>query len=204
MLSGRLPLPLLALAALAALAAGPTKVRAAPLDAETCTKLQGEQERLENAGVEKDLAKGPVWAKANLAPDKLGLVQRFIEIEEQLLFRCRNKAIVHLPPESEAPESAEDKDDDDKDTAGKGPAGKGGVEGQTPKKAAAAAKPAKGAGGWKKAPAKSAAHPELSAAPGVTEIAKRPAKVKVEDAYKIPPPDPDVNPFADQLKLPAD
>jgi hypothetical protein len=216
--SGRPPPFLIALAALAALAAL-TQARAAPLDAETCAKLQGEQERLENAGVEKDMAKGPAWAKANLAPEKLNLVQRFIEIEEQLLFRCRNKAIVNLPPETEAPatgdQAEQDKDDDDKDTAAKAPnsgAAKAAApkpKVQTPKKAGAvpAAKPAPAkkleAGGARKPPNKAAARPALSSEPGVTAVEKRPARAKVDDAYKAPPPDPSVNPFADQLKLPA-
>jgi hypothetical protein len=212
--SGRPPPFLIALAALAALAAL-TQARAAPLDAETCAKLQGEQERLENAGVEKDMAKGPAWAKANLAPEKLNLVQRFIEIEEQLLFRCRNKAIVNLPPETEAPatgdQAEQDKDDDDKDAAtransraAKTAAPKPKV--QTPKKASAApaARPAKKVeAGGRKPPSKAAARPELSSEPGVTAVEKRPARAKVDDAYKPPPPDPNVNPFADQLKLPA-
>ncbi|HEY1244866.1 MAG TPA: hypothetical protein VGF29_08550 [Hyphomicrobiaceae bacterium] len=213
--SGRLPLSFVALAALAALAAGLTQARAAPLDAETCAKLQGEQERLENAGVEKDMAKGPAWAKANLAPEKLNMVQRFIDIEEQLLFRCRNKVIVTLPSETEAPatgdQAEQDKDDDDKDAAtransraAKTAAPKPKV--QTPKKASAApaARPAKKVeAGGRKPPSKAAARPELSSEPGVTAVEKRPARAKVDDAYKPPPPDPNVNPFADQLKLPA-
>ncbi|HEY7548474.1 MAG TPA: hypothetical protein VH913_03030 [Hyphomicrobiaceae bacterium] len=217
--SGRLPLSLVALAALAALAGAPTQARAAPLDAETCAKLQGEQERLENAGVEKDMAKGPAWAKANLAPEKLNLVQRFIEIEEQLLFRCRNKVIVNLPAETEAPatgdQAEQDKDDDDKDAATKAPTSRAAKAAApkpkvpTPKKAAAApaAKPPPAkkleAGGARKPPSKAAARPTLSSEPGVTAVEKRPARAKADDAYKPPPPDPNVNPFADQLKLPA-
>src|SRR5215468_51747 len=93
-------LPLLVLGFVLALAGALVQARAAPLDADTCGKLQSEQEQLENAGVEKDMAKGPAWAKDNLPYEKLSRVKRFIEIEEQLLFRCRNKAIVHLPPET--------------------------------------------------------------------------------------------------------
>jgi hypothetical protein len=37
----------------------------------------------------------------------------------------------------------------------------------------------------------------------VTSIEKTPPKAKVDDAYKAPPPDPSVNPFAGQLNLPA-
>src|SRR5688572_3211699 len=98
MLSARL---LFSLVALVAGVAALTQARAAPLDAEACAKLQAEQGQLEGAGVEKDMAKGADWAKANLGLEKLQRVQRFIEIEEQLLFRCRSKTIVHLVPENE-------------------------------------------------------------------------------------------------------
>src|SRR5262245_34618188 len=113
MISARLSLLVVALGLALA------QARAAPLDADTCATLQLEQEQLENAGVEKDMAKGPAWAKDNLPYAKLAHVRRFIEIEEQLLFRCRNKAIVHLPPESEAAtagDRADDKDDDDENS----------------------------------------------------------------------------------------
>jgi hypothetical protein len=195
MTSGRSFFVLAGLIALAGLVAARAPARATPLDADTCAKLQGEQERLENVGVEKDMAKGPVWAKANLAPEKLDLVRRFIEIEEQLLFRCRNKALVHLAPEAEGSSTGDqsDPDDDDKEA--------------TPK-AGSASKQASGkpvAGAARKAPGKAAARrgSKLSSEPGVTAIAKRPPKAKMDDAYKAPPPDPNLNPFADQLKLPA-
>ena len=91
---------------LAALAAALAQARAAPLDAESCAKLMNEHGQLEQAGVEADMAKGPEWAKANLLPEKLERIRRFIEIEEQLLFRCRQKSLVSLPPEVEAAPAA--------------------------------------------------------------------------------------------------
>ena len=208
-------LPLLLIALVASLA----HASAAPLDADTCAKLQSEQEQLENAGVEKDMAKGPAWAKDNLPYDKLVRVKRFIEIEEQLLFRCRNKAIVKLPPETDAANAgdrSDDKDDDDDDNnkaaaetpakAVKAPTAP--VKGAEPKQPAtkpppAAAAKKQEAAGAKKPAAKAAVQaPDLSSEPGVTAIEKRPPKAKVDDAYKVPPPDPGANPFADQLKLP--
>ena len=96
MISGRLPF---LLAALVASAGALTQARATPLDAETCAKHQTEHGELERAGVEKDMEKGPGWAKANLGLEKMQRVQRFIELEELLLFRCRSRAIVHLTPE---------------------------------------------------------------------------------------------------------
>jgi hypothetical protein len=208
MTSGRLSF---VLAALVASAAALTEGRAAPLDAETCAKHQIEHTELERAGVEKDMEKGPDWAKANLGLEKMQRVQRFIELEEVLLFRCRSRTIVHLTPEREwsTDQDSDDKDDNDDDKE----ATKGGKAGAAPAKAdptkadpkqkPPAAKPAATPKKPppKTAPAKSAA--EQPAESGVTSIEKRPPpKAKVDDAYKVPPVDPSVNPFANQLNLP--
>jgi outer membrane biosynthesis protein TonB len=105
---------LLLLAAVLGTGAALSQARAAPLDAETCTKLMIEQGALEKAGVEQDMAKGVEWAKANLGLEKLGQVRRFIELEEQIVFRCRSKSLVTLPPdpETEPQEKDQDKDKD--------------------------------------------------------------------------------------------
>jgi hypothetical protein len=204
MLSGRLPL--LVVAALVASAAALTEARAAPLDAEACTKLQAEHGELERTGVEKDMENGPDWAKANLGVEKMQRVQRYIELEELLLFRCRSKALVHLSPEREWT-TDQDSDDNDADKETAPNAGKAGeAQSDEPKqkpdagKAKApqpAAKPA-GAKATRAPPAKSAAGDP--AEPGVTSIEKRsPPRAKVDDAYKAPPPDPSVDPFATQV-----
>jgi hypothetical protein len=218
MISGRL---LFLLAALAACVTALAQARAAPLDAEACTKLQTEHGELENAGVEKDMEKGPDWAKANLGLEKLQRVQRFIELEELLLFRCRSRTIVHLTPEREwsADQDNDDKDDkddnDDKDAAPRtGKAGAASAKAADPKQkpdagrktdAQPAAKPKKqnpGAQPAKTTPAKAAAGQPTES--GVTSIEKRPPpKAKVDDALKVQPPDPSVDPFAHQLKPPA-
>ena len=109
MTTGRI---LLFLAAFAALLAG---ARAAPLDAESCAKLLNEHGELEGAGVEADMAKGAEWAKANLGLEKLQRIRRFIEVTEQLVFRCRQKSLVSLPAENDD-QKDQDKDDD-KDAA---------------------------------------------------------------------------------------
>ena len=203
MRSGRL---LLLVAALVASVAVLTQARAGPLDAETCAKLQTEHTDLERAGVEKDMEKGPDWAKANLGLEKLQRVQRFIELEELLMFRCRSRAIVHLTPDREwsTDQDNDDKDekDDDDDKAapkdGKAAAAPAKADPKqkadagkkvAPKKADPGAKPAK-------APPAKAAQGQ-PAGPGITSIEKRPPpKAKVDDAYKPPPPDPAVDPFA--------
>jgi hypothetical protein len=184
MTAGYLPL-----IALVALAVALTQARAAPLDADTCAKLQTEQAQLESAGVEKDMTKGPVWAKANLGLERMQRVQRFIEIEEQLLFRCRSKAIVHLAPETEAATgNRADQDKDDENDDDKASTAKAKPAAQPAAKPAAGASKRQGSGTAKKPPARAAARE--SAEPGVTTIQKRPPKAKVDDAFKVPPADP--------------
>lgn len=85
----------------AALVAHAVVVHAAPLDKEECAKLKGEQVLLEQGGVRASMGRGPEWAKANLAPDKLEQVRRIIEIDEQLLFRCQGRPLVNF---KEAPD----------------------------------------------------------------------------------------------------
>jgi hypothetical protein len=111
---------LLALALLAS-ATVLTKARAAPLDADTCNKLMIEQGTLEDAGAEQNMAKGPEWAKANLAPEKIEQVRRFIELEALILFRCRSKSRVTLPPEPEIEDQDKDQGKQAKDGQGKDP-----------------------------------------------------------------------------------
>src|SRR5262245_47097362 len=76
--------------------------RAAQLDKESCGKLKGEQVQLEKEGARSNLAKGPDWVKANLAPEKLDQVRRLIEVDEQLLFRCGGRPLVVLPSDPDA------------------------------------------------------------------------------------------------------
>lgn len=61
---------------------------AAPLEKEACDQLQTEKQSLTQQGVEKDMEKGPEWAKANLQPTRLELVKRYISVNEQIKFRC--------------------------------------------------------------------------------------------------------------------
>ncbi len=216
MTSGRLLLYLIALVALL------TQARAAPLDGDACVKLMGEHNQLETAGIERDMAKGPAWAKANLAPEKLAQVRRFIELEELLLFRCRGKSLVNLPPEQETPATGDqaEQDQQDKTKEADRPASgaaktKASEPTQEPKpktdagKKAGAQPTGKPAAQPKKPDRSPAKKPQPKAAarqptePGVTAIEKTPPKTKVDDAYKPPPPDPSINPFANQLNLPA-
>jgi hypothetical protein len=106
--------------------------RATQLDKESCTKLKSEQAQLEKDGARSSLGKGPDWAKANLAPEKIEHVRRLIEVDEQLLFRCGGRPLVVLPGDPDAapgegaaekPETAPlDKDKSPADGAKKAPA----------------------------------------------------------------------------------
>ncbi len=72
---------------------------AAPLDAGSCEVARVEQGQLDTDGVRADVERGADWGRSNLAPERLRLVARWIELEEQILFRCpRPKP----PPESAA------------------------------------------------------------------------------------------------------
>ena len=59
------------------------------LDKATCDGLKDEQTKLSAAGVTDAMHRGPEWAKANLPEEKLKMVARWIDIEEQINFRCR-------------------------------------------------------------------------------------------------------------------
>ena len=71
---------------------------ATPLDEESCKKLQTERQGLAVLGVDKNLEKGADWAKANLKPADIILVKRYLELYEQLKFRCE-KVIALIEPD---------------------------------------------------------------------------------------------------------
>lgn len=77
-------------------------VRAAPLDPPACAALDKERDDLLAAGLKTDMDKGPAWAKANLAAERLAKIQRLIAIEEQLSFRC-DKLVTAAPQIKEPP-----------------------------------------------------------------------------------------------------
>lgn len=191
------------------LANGGVRVRAEPLDAATCGQLKGEQVRMEQTGVRGNMEKGPAWAKSNLAADKLEQIRRLMDLDEQLLFRCSSRNLVELPPDADAdPAPTPAKADND----GKDPASS---------KTDAAPVPQKKPGTVKAAPAEQAKTPAAKPKPkeaaktapttpkapakdtGVTPsadkaaaAAKTKAKSKADDAYKPPPVNPAVDPFA--------
>lgn len=82
-----------------------------PLDKDTCSKLQAEKQTLSMLGVDKEYAKGPDWAKANLRPAELNNLRRFINIDEQLKFRCGFAIVTLRAPATDEPEDGDDNDE---------------------------------------------------------------------------------------------
>jgi hypothetical protein len=61
---------------------------AGPLTRDVCEKLEVELADLAAAGAQADMAKGPAWARANLPPERIERIGRYIYVSEQLTFRC--------------------------------------------------------------------------------------------------------------------
>jgi hypothetical protein len=64
------------------------------LDAETCNQLRLEHMKYVASGAATDVQRGPEWAKANLAQDKLRDIELFIQLEEQINFGCRDAKLT--------------------------------------------------------------------------------------------------------------
>jgi hypothetical protein len=83
---------------LAASVAAPAPAAAVPLEPTACEELRGKLETLRSDGAAADMARGPDWARANLAPERLQRIGTLLEVEEQLNFRCGiAKARITLP-----------------------------------------------------------------------------------------------------------
>ena len=61
---------------------------ATPLEKEVCSDLKEEHGQLVAAGAKANMERGPAWAKAKLQPDQIKQIERIINVEEQLAFRC--------------------------------------------------------------------------------------------------------------------
>ncbi len=79
-------------------ALSPLAAVARPLDSTVCADLDKEKIALETAGVANDLRLTPDQAKA-LAADRLKLVQRYVQVSADVLFRCPIAVVI-------APEAA--------------------------------------------------------------------------------------------------
>lgn len=186
-------------------------LRATPLDKDGCTKLKVEQSQLEQGGTRGSMGRGPEWAKANLAPEKLDQIRRLIEVDEQLLFRCQGRPLVNLRETDPQLPAAEGKQPPKRPLTKAPKASEGEKKGPVPVRKAAAPPVEKAV--VKEAPAakKATAAPTPPAPPAkdgkegedkkaaAIKAAKAKAKAKANDAYRPPAPDWSSNPFADQL-----
>ena len=75
--------------ALCSILAAPHPVSAEPLDQGGCDRLETERQALIVLGIDKYFEKGSDWAKANLTVADLNLVKRYLNVYEQLKFRCQ-------------------------------------------------------------------------------------------------------------------
>ncbi len=81
--------------ALFALCAATTlRAVAEPLDPDACQRLRTEREALTVLGIDNYFERGADWVKSNLTAADLNLVKRYVNVFEQLKFRC--------PPETAA------------------------------------------------------------------------------------------------------
>lgn len=98
----------LTVAMMAALLAPMPTAHAERLDWKACEALKSERAALEGKGVRGQMERGPEWAATNLSAAKLVTIRRYIEVDEQLKFRChgvqrtvkykgRNVAVPPLP-----------------------------------------------------------------------------------------------------------
>jgi hypothetical protein len=85
-----------------------------PLDEEACQRLRTERQALTVLGIDKHFEKGALWAKERLTVADLNLVKRYLDVYEQIKFRCE-KIVALVEPE--------EKDEDDDDDKGAGAAG---------------------------------------------------------------------------------
>jgi len=70
---------------------------ASPLDKSACAKLAQELQNLRALDVDKLMENGPTWAAGHLSPGDLGLVRQYIDLDEQMKFRCSAPgSLVHL------------------------------------------------------------------------------------------------------------
>ncbi|MEO0617699.1 MAG: hypothetical protein AAFZ01_00285 [Pseudomonadota bacterium] len=63
---------------------------ASRLPPDDCRDLRATRDALISLGVRNDMKLGPIWAAANLSPDRIDNIKRYLVAVEQVLFRCRS------------------------------------------------------------------------------------------------------------------
>ena len=69
-------------------------VAAPKIDKETCAQLRSEQATFIQSGILADIQRGPEWAKANLAAERIREIELFITLDEQIKFGCREVTLT--------------------------------------------------------------------------------------------------------------
>ncbi len=62
--------------------------RATPLDKNACAKIAQDIQNMKALDVDKLMERGPAWAVDNLSPSDFSLVRQYIDLDEQMKFRC--------------------------------------------------------------------------------------------------------------------
>jgi hypothetical protein len=87
----------LAFAAAAVLAFLSLKAIGAPLDKSACAKLAVDMQNMKALDIDKLMEKGPAWAASHLPAAELSLIRQYIDLDEQMRFRCAAPgSLVHL------------------------------------------------------------------------------------------------------------
>jgi len=72
-------------------------VSAAPMDKGGCAKLAQDMQNMKALDVDKLMENGPNWAVAHLSQADLTLIRQYIDLDEQMKFRCSAPgSLVHL------------------------------------------------------------------------------------------------------------
>jgi len=173
---------------LALLAAAGGHAWATRLDKASCADLTTELASLMGGGLKEDMDKGPAWAAGNLPPERIASINRAIDLQGLIEFRC------NAPPGHNAAKSHPAKPDD------KAPADKPGTAKATTAKAngeeaaedaAAATKPAQKARTMRHKRGSAATSPEMPAVvPAATTPPLTPGKAapEVQKAVVTTPP----------------
>ena len=84
-------------AALSLVAIPLMECHATPLDKNACAKVAQDMQNLKALDVDKLMVNGPAWAASHLSPSDMGLVRQYIDLDEQMKFRCSAPgSLVHL------------------------------------------------------------------------------------------------------------
>lgn len=83
--------------------AGAAAAWAAKLDKIACAELANELTSIRSTGIKADMERGPVWAMANMPPQRLESARRLMELEDQLEFRCAMRGITKQKDKPDGP-----------------------------------------------------------------------------------------------------